>query len=100
MSIIDSIHDLWGIVGEVWDCGDIAGISNVLRAHARHWRSMQAEVSGLIADLDANVTQNLVGGRDGNWNDRAGENFQTVWTQTRQQTQSLAREFGQVADDL
>lgn len=100
MSIIDSIHDLWSIVGEVWDCGDIAGNSGVLRAHARQWRSMQAEARSLIADLDANVTQNLVGGRDGNWNDRAGESFQKVWAQTRQQAQTLAEEFGQVADEL
>ena len=100
MSILDSIHELWSIVGEVWDCGDIAGNSGVLRDHARHWRTMQADLNSLIVDLDANVTHNLVGGRDGNWNDRAGENFQKVWTQTKQQTQSLAREFGQVADDL
>ncbi len=100
MSILDAIHELWTIVGEVWDAGDIAGNAAVLRAHASHWRQMQAELTSLSNDLNGSVTQNLTGGRDGNWNDQAGQNFQTVWSKTRKQIDDLAGEFGGVASEL
>jgi LysM repeat protein/uncharacterized protein YukE len=100
MSILDDIHNLWSIVGEVWDCGDIAGNAGVLRAHATHWRQMQTELQSLSSDLHGSVTQHLTGGRDGNWNDAAGQGFQTVWGRTVKQIDDLAGEFGQVATQL
>lgn len=100
MSLLDDLHDLWHIVGEVWNCFDIAGNAGVLREHARHWRAMQSELHALSGDLHGSVTQHLTGGRDGNWNDQAGDNFQAMWGKTKQQVDDLATEFGQVADNL
>jgi uncharacterized protein YukE len=100
VSILGDIQELWHIVGEVWNCGDIAGDAGVLRGHASHWRQMHAELQSLSNDLQASVTRNLVGGSDGNWNDQAGESFQTVWTQTRQQLDDLAGQFDQVATQI
>lgn len=100
MSLLDDLHELWNIVGEVWDAGDIAGNAGVLRAHASHWRQMQTELQSLSSDLHGSVTKNLSGGRSGNWNDQAGDNFQKVWADTKKQIDALAPEFGEVANQL
>src|SRR5579884_3048358 len=95
-----SLDELWQIVGEVWNCFDIAGNAAVLRRHADEWRRMEAELRALAGDLQASVSQHLAGGRDGNWNDQAGENFQQVWRQTGQAIHDLAGQFGGVAKNL
>ncbi|HLH70268.1 MAG TPA: LysM peptidoglycan-binding domain-containing protein [Candidatus Dormibacteraeota bacterium] len=95
-----SLDELLNLVEGLWNCYDIAGNASVLRHHADQWRRMEAELRALADDLQASVAGRLAGGRDGNWNDQAGENFQQVWGQTRKQMEDLAPKFGQVADQL
>src|SRR5579884_1049234 len=95
-----SLADLMNLMEGLWDCFDIAGNAAVLRRHADEWRRMEAELRALAGDLQASVSQHLAGGRDGNWNDQAGENFQQVWSQTKNGIDDLAPKFGQVADQL
>ncbi|HZV53199.1 MAG TPA: LysM peptidoglycan-binding domain-containing protein [Candidatus Dormibacteraeota bacterium] len=95
-----SLDEFLNLVEGLWNCYDIAGNASVLRRHADQWRRMEAELHALADDLQASVAARLAGGRDGNWNDQAGENFQQVWRQTRQAIHDLAGQFGGVAKNL
>jgi hypothetical protein len=100
VSLPHDLHELWGIVGDVWDAGDIAGRPGPLRAKAGHWRGMHADLLSLADDVDRDVGGHLTGGAGGAWNDAAGDGFREAWAETRASVEDLAAGCAEMADHL
>ncbi len=93
--------DVMGAIGALWEflwnCDDIAGNEAVVRAHAGHYRGMQAELRSLSHDLHGSITTWL---SEDNWNDKAGQAFHDKWGPWRKELDDLATSFGAKADAL